>query len=381
MPTNFKNVAVIGIGLGGANVIKALDSSLPETHRMIAICEDEYAYFPVASIRAATVPGWERKATEDARKFLADGSRHRVLPGTKVLKINDKSVEIDPTHPDFDAEIYFDVLVYSTGSIYPFPFRPISGQSTLKEIRDSLRGFQDGIKNASSILIVGGGPTGAEFAGEIAAQHQGKKITLAHSGNYPLDGGYWKKKAGKNLASQLRNFKVTLEPHARVDTKGLANGPITIQTFDLGNGGTATADFLITAHGLKPRSQLMAAFRPDAVDAAGFVKVKPTMQVLTKDGSLDHIFAVGDVNDADISKQAVGADSQGNLAAANIVTYLSSKNSMKLYKSAGPLGVFALGPAAGVGQIYFGLVVGNMLSARIKSKELFTHEFLETFEH
>lgn len=64
------------------------------------------------------------------------------------------------------------------GSTYPFPFRPISGQSTLKEIRDSLRGFQHGIKNASSILIVGGGPTGAEFAGEIAAQHQGKKITV-----------------------------------------------------------------------------------------------------------------------------------------------------------------------------------------------------------
>jgi hypothetical protein len=60
---------------------------------------------------------------------------------------------------------------------------------------------------------------------------------------------------------------------------------------------------------------------------------------------------------------------------------LSGKNSLKLYRSAGPLGVFALGPAAGVGQIYFGLVVGNMLSARIKSKELFTHEFLETFQH
>jgi hypothetical protein len=39
----------------------------------------------------------------------------------------------------------------------------------------------------------------------------------------------------------------------------------------------------------------MAAFRPDTVDAAGFVKVKATMQLLTKDGSLDHIFAVGDV--------------------------------------------------------------------------------------
>jgi NADH dehydrogenase FAD-containing subunit len=381
MPTDFKNVVVVGIGLGGANVIKALDSTLPASHRMIAISEDEYAYFPVASIRAATVPGWENKATGDARKFFAGGSRHLVLPGTKVLKINNNSVEIDRTHPDFGTEISFDVLVYCTGSTYSFPFRPISGQSTLKEIRASFRGFQEGIKNASSILIVGGGPTGAEFAGEIAAQHKGKKITLAHSGSYPLDGGYWKERAGQNLASQLRDFKVTLESHARVDTKGLANGPITKQTFDLGNGGTAIADFLITAHGLKPRSQLIAAFRPETVDAAGFVKVKPTMQVLTKDGSLDHIFAVGDVNDADRSKQAVGADSQGNLAAANIVTYLSGKNSLKLYKPAGPLGVFALGPAAGVGQIYFGLVVGNMLSARIKSKELFTDEFLETFEH
>lgn len=64
------------------------------------------------------------------------------------------------------------------GSTYSFPFRPITGQSTLKEIKAFLRGFQEGIKNASSILIVGGGPTGAEFAGEIAAQHKGKKITV-----------------------------------------------------------------------------------------------------------------------------------------------------------------------------------------------------------
>jgi hypothetical protein len=68
--------------------------------------------------------GWERRATEDARKFFAEGSRHLVLPGTKVLKINNKSVEIDCTHPDFGKEIYFDALVYSTvraSRLCPYP--------------------------------------------------------------------------------------------------------------------------------------------------------------------------------------------------------------------------------------------------------------------
>lgn len=38
------------------------------------------------------------------------------------------------------------------------------------------------IKGAKSILIVGGGPTGVELAGEIAFDYPEKDVTLVHNG-------------------------------------------------------------------------------------------------------------------------------------------------------------------------------------------------------
>lgn len=39
------------------------------------------------------------------------------------------------------------------------------------------------IKDARTILIVGGGPVGVEIAGEIATDYKDKKVVLVHSGS------------------------------------------------------------------------------------------------------------------------------------------------------------------------------------------------------
>lgn len=53
MATELKNVLVIGLGLGGAPAAKELARDLPATHRVVAISEKSFAFFPVASLRAA----------------------------------------------------------------------------------------------------------------------------------------------------------------------------------------------------------------------------------------------------------------------------------------------------------------------------------------
>lgn len=52
---------VVGLGYGGLGAAKTLAGQLPPTQRVVVIHESEFAYNPVASLRAATVPGWENK--------------------------------------------------------------------------------------------------------------------------------------------------------------------------------------------------------------------------------------------------------------------------------------------------------------------------------
>ena len=65
-------------------------------------------------------------------------------------------------------------LVIATGATCPSPAE-VSGNS----VQEMIRGWKDTIekfKRATHVLIVGGGPVGIEFAGEIAAYHQHAKV-------------------------------------------------------------------------------------------------------------------------------------------------------------------------------------------------------------
>jgi flavin-dependent dehydrogenase len=60
---SIKNVVIIGLGLAGAPAAAELAKTLPKSHRVIGLSENDFAYYPIASLRAAVVPGWENKIT------------------------------------------------------------------------------------------------------------------------------------------------------------------------------------------------------------------------------------------------------------------------------------------------------------------------------
>jgi NADH dehydrogenase FAD-containing subunit len=118
------------------------------------------------------------------------------------------------------------------GSTYPFPCRP-PADSSIRSVHSLLVSLQSAVKAASSILVVGAGPVGIEFAGEVAAEYPEKKVTIVHSGQALMED--FKPSLGAKLLSQLKGeVKVVLG--CRVDTKGLETGSIENQRFDLGNG-------------------------------------------------------------------------------------------------------------------------------------------------
>lgn len=333
------NVLVIGLGLAGAPAANALASSLPASHRIVAISGPAAAYYSVAALRGSVVPvssppcplsalisrtqGWEEKCTLPLDSFFPAGSRHVVLADTKVLSLDSHSVTVNKTHCSlgFSLEIPFAYAVIATGSTYAFPCRPPTSTSTGPGVTAVLQGLQKEVEAASSVLIVGGGPVGIEFAGEVKAQYPKKTVTLVHSQKVFLEREGFKASLGTSLLSQLEKMGVKVVFETRLDTTGLETGKIEEQVFNLGEAGNvkgelspslarprvaliyhSPADFLLIAYGNTPNSSLVQAAFPSVVNEQKRVAVKPTLQLATDDGSLDHIFAIGDITDVAESK-------------------------------------------------------------------------------
>ena len=134
------------------------------------------------------------------------------------------------------------------GSDYPWPCRPRKGAS-IDEIKSDFRTLQAQVESSSSILVVGGGPVGIEFAGEVAAHYNGKAgrakkqgITIVHAQETYLTEPGWKDGFNSSIRSQLDGLGVKTIFGAKVDdipdkTGQLAGGT---QDFALSNGETVT---------------------------------------------------------------------------------------------------------------------------------------------
>ena len=124
------------------------------------------------------------------------------------------------------------------GTTYSFPCRPKESAKTLADAKADFVTLQQQVAAAKSILIIGGGPVGIEFAGEVAARYTGaeaKSITLVH-GQPALLGPALKPKLASSLASQLKAQGVTVVLGDRVELPEVKTGPVSHQTFTTKSG-------------------------------------------------------------------------------------------------------------------------------------------------
>ncbi|KAM0750512.1 FAD/NAD(P)-binding domain-containing protein [Meredithblackwellia eburnea MCA 4105] len=373
MSAPLQNVVIIGLGIAGASAAAGLAKGLPPTHRVVAITENEYGFWPIGSLRAAVVPGWEDKTTAPVAKIFGKGSRHIVIGSNKVVGLTGSSAKLESEHPEFGFEVPFDYAVIATGSTYAFPARPPPSARTIKAAVDATKGLQADIKNAKSILVLGGGATGIEFAGEVKAQYPSKPVTIATSGPSLMYHPGLAPKLGKNLQSQLESLGAKVAVNSRVNTAGLTSGPIASRTFTLGDGSSVEADYVMIATGVKPNS---AGLPAEILNENGNVKVNDKLQ-LTAEG-FSNVFAIGDITDVPESKQVVSVNNQTPILVGNVLASVTKKGSLKVYKSASPLVMVTLGPNGGAGQM-FGFNVGSWVAKTIKSKTLFLSNFAAAY--
>jgi len=363
--TNNKRVVVVGGGYVGGAVAKELDKKFDVT----VIEPQDHTYHKIAALRAAVVPGWEKRATIPLDKLLKKG---------KILR--DKVTSIDSNQVTLSSgttvEADYIVLAHGQGPM-TFPSGPLEDVTDMATLQNALREHQAKISRSENIVIIGGGPVGVELAGEICAHHPGKKVTLVHSHSKLLNNTNppLLEKGIQKVQSSLEAMGCTVRLGARVNSLPPTPGGDSFiegkNTLTLSDGSTIEADLTVVTVGPgKKQGNLV-----DAVDENNRVIVDEYLRVK----GYSNVFCVGDANNHPETKLAFTGGIQGLHVAKNIVTMEKGKRPVPysgMDKKELGIMLIPLGPKKGVA-IMEKNVMGDGMAKLIKSKGLFSKKQFE----
>ncbi|KAF7823200.1 apoptosis-inducing factor-like protein A-like [Senna tora] len=315
-----KRVIVIGGGMAGSLVAKSLQSVAQVT----LIDPKEYFEIAWACMRAMVEPSFAERSLINHREYFTNGD----LVISSAINLTESEVLTADGH-----QIPYDYLVIASGHADPAP----------KSLTDRLNQYVsecEKIKAANSILIVGGGPSGVELAGEIAVDFPDKKVTLVHNGPRLME-FIGEKAADKALKwFESKRVEETIE---------------------------ADCHFLCTAKPLGT-AWLKDTILKNDVDANGRIKVDEKLRV----GGRNNIFAIGDITDTPEIKQGIFAQGQAGMVVDNIKLLMKGgkENKMKTYKPHSTMAIVSLGRRDAVAQLPIFTLCGR-IPGLIKSGDLF----------
>ncbi|KAK8865761.1 hypothetical protein IAR55_000908 [Kwoniella newhampshirensis] len=409
--SEYQNIVIVGASAAGHELANSLFPHLPPTHRILLIDALDYAWWPVANLRAAITPGWEKRATatlNDETVFLK-GSQHRVIAPNKVIELKENSVVVEKPF-EGSTEIPFFKCILATGASQPSPMRPPI-PSTKDEWINGLVKTQKEIKQATKVVIIGGGAVGLEVAGEIRVNHPATTITIVHSEPHvmhvtptaPSSEGKvqsWSSppthpKLSIHLEKILHEMdinvilsdKVVIPTSASVANSttdewsgefGLQDGIKKVKTT---SGKTLEADYVFISIGNRPNVQLVKEVDEGAL-VSGLVGVDEYLKIISTNSAsplVKNYYAIGDCNSYPGWKTLMHAQYDGKGCAVNILNEVKGKPLVKYVRPVMSAMVIPMGPDRGAGTMtlpYLGTWhLPEFMVRLMKSKNLFVDEF------
>uniref|UniRef100_A0A0D6R8G9 FAD/NAD(P)-binding domain-containing protein n=1 Tax=Araucaria cunninghamii TaxID=56994 RepID=A0A0D6R8G9_ARACU len=338
-----KRVVVVGGGVAGSHVVKGLQFQADVT----LIDPKEYFEIPWAQLRCMVEPNFAERCVFDHKEYFLNG---RLVDSSAVNATDTEVVTAS------GERIPYDYLVIGSGSTF-------NGPPTKQERLKQFQTEHEKISNAQTILIIGGGPTGVELAGEIKVDFPDKKVILIHKGSRLID--FLGPKASKKAFDWLVSNKVEVHLNESIDLESLSESTT---TFTARSGMSFYADCHFVCVGRRVDSSwLQDSVFKESVDNQGHLKVDESLRLRGK----TNVFAVGDITDIKEIKQGFLAEKHAQVVASNIQKMLKgSMRKLTTYKAASPMAMVSLGRNIAVAQLPFGTMVG-CLPGRIKSRGLF----------
>jgi NADH dehydrogenase FAD-containing subunit len=324
-----KDVIVVGGGYGGVAVAKALD----EVARVVLVEPREAFLHNVAALRGAVDPAWTDRLFIPYGGLLARGEVRR----DRAVRVSAGEVELAS-----GEVLAADYVVLATGSTAPYPAK-IDTLGTAAAV-GRLRATREALVRADHVLLLGAGPVGLEFAGEIAAAWPGKRVTLVDPAGELLSGRF-PDEFRSALRDQLDRLGVTLLLGAELrqppGTDPGRHGPFTVTTTA---GDQLAADLWFRCYGVAPRTDYLDAGLRAARTPGGHLDVTPELRV----AGHPTVFAVGDITALPELKLARAANAHAEIAAANIRALLDGRDDLRTYQPQPDAIVLPLGPTGGV---------------------------------
>ena len=339
------DVLIIGGGFGGVAAAQKLTQ-----HGVDVTLVDRKNYFEVtfATLRNVTNP---ELLGNRARKLYSDFIEGTFLQGS-VESMNEKEAKL----ANGDS-IRFNQAIISSGSRYPsLPVAKSNNAFNYTERNQEMLDEHQSLASANSVLVIGGGHVGVEFAGEIASAFPDKEITLAHASNTLLD--HSKPKAQRKALEQLTAKGVIVKFNRRFVKDG------DVYRCSISNE-TLHPDIAYVCVGMVPNTEFLRAELPEVLDHMGLIRVDSYMKV----EGYENLYALGDCSTLDNRKHGYLASVQGAKLAATILKSAQGKKA-KPYKAPIAVVVTPTGRDSGVASLPFGIITTWNFIVNLKQRDM-----------
>lgn len=282
-----KDLVLVGGGHAHCQVLKRWAMELPVGIRPTLISDSSQAVYS-GMLPGAVSGAYGADEIQVELGPLARASGARFLRA-RVLKVDPEGRQV---FFEDRPPVSFDLLSLNIGSVsrggqvpgvkeYAVSTRPIG--SFLERVEALERAFAEKEKPVAQLVVVGGGAAGVELSCGLTHRLRQRgvdlKCTLVESGSALLADA--SQGAQKKVGEKLKEIGVEVQLGLRVQR-------VESEALFLEDGRRVPFDLLIWAAGAAPPKLIGASGMP--TDEEGYLKVRPTLQVL----GFDHIFGVGD---------------------------------------------------------------------------------------
>ncbi len=333
-----KNVIILGGGFAGALASKKLEDKFHVT----LIDTKDYFEFTPSVLRTLVEPHHIRKIQVLHSHYL----RHTHIMQGEVRTIRKNQVIVHSWKGL--KKVSFDYLIVATGSRYSSPIKEKNLVITSRA--EELRTHCKRLRDATTVLIIGGGLAGVELAAEIATAYPIKKVTIIHAHDRLIERNPLQ--ASRYAYEFLRNKGVSIALQEKV-TRHRNHTYIT----DKSTSFQADIAFLCT--GIMPNHEHLGECAT-SLNPRNFLCVNEYLQVQGH----DHIFAAGDIADTGEEKTAQNAEKHACLVAENICRLEKGKPMLPYHPTPRPM-VISLGKWDGL-LVYRNLVISGILPGILK---------------
>ena len=347
------DVLIIGFGLGGVAVAQKLAKN-----GVNVTLVDRKNYFEVtfATLRNVADP---KTLGNRPRKLYRDFINGTFIQAS-IESMNDREAKL--TNGEI---IRFNRAVISSGSRYPtLSLAKSNSAFDYSERNQEVVDAHQILVSAKSVLLIGGGTVGVEFAGEIASAFPDKEITLAHATDTLLD--KFAPKVQRKVLEQLTAKGVKVKFNRRFVKDG------DVYRCSKSNE-TLQPDIAYVCAGMVPNTEFLQVELPDILDGRGLVKVDSYMKV----EGYENLYALGDCANLDSNKHGYLASVQGAYLADALLKSAKGKQ-VKPYKTPPLVIVTPTGTDTGVAQLPFAVTTMKFI-VNLKQKDLGISNMYKTF--